>query len=71
MDSANVKKCRKCGATLVGRKAHKLGLCSSCSRELGQNSFGIVTVATVVTFVVKKVPWKEVGKAFSSVISKS
>lgn len=44
MDDKDAKKCKYCEATLVGKKAHKLGLCSNCERELGQKVAGGVAV---------------------------
>ncbi len=54
MNENDVKKCKKCGATLVGKKSHKLGLCSSCVRELGQGGALLVSGAVFFAFIVSK-----------------
>ena len=48
MKDSVVKKCKKCGATLVGKKVHKLGLCSNCTRDLGQKGTGGVAALALV-----------------------
>lgn len=42
MNKNGSKKCKMCGATLVGKKNNKLGLCSNCLRKTG-HTVGAVT----------------------------
>jgi ribosomal protein L37AE/L43A len=55
MNENDVKKCKKCGATLVGKKSRKLGLCSNCARDLGQKGAAGATVFALVCTVGAKV----------------
>lgn len=55
MKDNDIKKCKKCGATLVGKKAHKLGLCSHCARDLGQKGAGGLAAGAVIFTVGRKV----------------
>ncbi|SEK46441.1 hypothetical protein SAMN02910353_00662 [Ruminococcus sp. YRD2003] len=55
MKDNNIKKCKKCGATLVGKKAHKLGLCSHCARDLGQKGAGGLAFGAIILIVGGKV----------------
>ncbi|MCH5204862.1 MAG: hypothetical protein J1F03_08930 [Oscillospiraceae bacterium] len=48
MNDKDAKKCKKCGATLVGKKAHKPGLCLHCARDLGQKGTGGVAALALV-----------------------
>lgn len=59
-----VKKCKMCGATLVGNnKNKKIGLCSNCARKAGQGGVGIlagiIILGTVALKIVKDVVKKE------------
>lgn len=47
----DVKKCKKCGATLVG-KNKVIDLCSNCTRNIGQGGLGILAGVTLVGSVV-------------------
>lgn len=55
MKDNDIKECKKCGATLVGKKAHKLGLCSNCARDLGQKGAGGMAVLALVGTVSWKI----------------
>lgn len=49
MNNKDAKKCKKCRATLVGKKAHhKLGFCSHCARDLGQKGAGGMAALALV-----------------------
>lgn len=44
-----VKKCKMCGATLVGNnKNKKIGLCSNCARKAGQGGLQILAGVTLL-----------------------
>lgn len=48
MRANEAKKCKKCGATLVGKKAYKGGLCSNCTREIGQSIIKTLSIIGMV-----------------------
>lgn len=46
--------CRCCKATLVGKRQHWTGMCSSCIRKL-KNRFGVVGILIGLIFSARKV----------------